>query len=180
MDETCGHEHPSQPGVHCDKAQHPFGAHMHRGTGTVWAGVAAPVRTRGAKGGRVRQIVDAIESSGLAESTGPPRLPSQGPPPQAARSWQEQQRAWIAAARAALRKVCETNETFTNELVWARVDDIRERRAMVLVTRYGLRAGWMHEDHAVRVKGTWATRDGHEFPLNKLVPVYRSDLFRAE
>jgi hypothetical protein len=48
---------------------------------------------------------------------------------------------------------------------------------MVLVNRYGLRAGWMHEESAVRIKGEWKTADGESFPLNKLVPIYKSDIY---
>lgn len=176
-DEVCGHE---KDGLTCDKPQHPFGHHMNRATGKVWAGVTMPEKRtkKGPRGQRVNDVVRAIEESGLGRRTGPPDADRTGRPGEAVeRTWKAQQDAWLAQAKDALRLVCQTQETFTGEQVWALVDDIRERRAMVLVVRHGLKAGWMHEDHAIRVHGVWRTRDGAEFPLNKLVPVYRSDLF---
>lgn len=174
--ETCEHENPAVPGMLCDKPPHPFGAHMHREPLTVWPGLAMPQRgQRGPRGERAREVTRRIEQSGRASRTGAPQVGS-APPKEAEESWRETQEKWLVQATAALREVCEQMEEFTNEAVWARVDNIREKRAMVLVVRHGLRAGWMHEDHAVRIKGTWRTRDGVEFPLNKLVPVYRSDL----
>lgn len=180
MDEDlCGHENPANPAQTCDKPVHPFGAHMHRASMAVWPGLAMPEKrtSKTPKGARVIEVVDAIEASGNGRRTGPPGVP---PLAEMAKSWQQRQREWLEHAKASLRLVCETHETFTNEAVWALVDDVRERRAMVIVTRTGLRNGWMHEDHAIRVHGVWRTRDGHEFPLNKLVPVYRSDLYTTE
>ena len=177
-DEKCGSEDPAVPGLLCDKPPHPFGAHFNMSSMTTWAGVPMPQRKgKGPRGGRVTDLVRTIEASGNAERTGPPTL---GPPKAATLTWEQRRARWLEEAKEALRQVCLGNETFTNEQVWARVDDVSERRAMVLVTRHGLRNGWMHEDHAIRVHGTWRTRDGQEFPLNKLVPVYRSDLFGQE
>ncbi len=178
-DDVCGHENPANTALTCDKSPHPFGGHMHRESMAVWPGLAMPERRTkgGPKGERVKGVVRAIEESGNAIATGPPGPHRQQAMSQIERSWRQTQDEWLRLAREALREVCEHNETFTNELVWANVDDIKQRRAMVLVIRYGLKAGWMHEDHAVRVTGTWRTRDGAEFPLNKLVPVYRSDIY---
>lgn len=174
--EACNEPHPEIEGMLCDKPVHPYGAHMHRDSMTVWAGLAVPSSTRGAKGARVKEIVKAIDDSGRADRTGPPG----GPPVSSVKIWQRSREQWLKEATEALKAVCETHETFTNELVWLRVDDTEERRAMVLVTRSGLRSGWMVEDHAIRVKGTWQTRDGAEFPLNKLVPVYRSLIHNSQ
>lgn len=176
MAEICGEEHPEQPGLSCDKPTHPFGSHFHRDSAAVWDGVPLPQRTRrGAS--RVLEVVKAMDEHGSGRKTGPPSV-EDGPPPRAESFWRLEQERWLERAKQALKQVCEANETFTNEAVWLLVPDIRERRAMVIVTRHGLRSGWMHEDSAVRVKGDWRTADGVTFPLNKLVPVYRSDLLR--
>ena len=173
MSETCGHENPKNSAQTCDKPPHPYGAHMHRDSLSVWSGVPMPQRTRGAKGDRVKEIVKVVRESGRADRTGPPG----GPPASAANAWHREREQWLKEATEALRTVCETNETFTNKEVWARVDDTQERRAMVIVVRTGIRNGWMEEESAMRVRDTWSTRDGVEFPLNKLVPVYRSKIF---
>ena len=179
-EDACGHQHPENPQVTCSKPAHPFGAHYNLDTGQVWPGVQMPERRtgKGPKGQRVIDLIHIIEDSGRGLLTGPPTV---GKAPMAAMesTWRQTQDQWLRAAKDALHQVCLAHETFTNEAVWALVDDVRERRAMVLVVKHGIRSGWMHEDHAVRVHGEWITRDGHSFPLNKLVPVYRSDIFGA-
>jgi hypothetical protein len=177
--ETCESTHPENDAVRCTKSPHPFGSHYCYDTGQVWPGVPMPEKRthskREPKGKRVSDVITSIEDSGRGLRTGSPAL-HLAPAATMERTWRQTQEQWIREAKEALHQVCLANETFTTELVWALVDSPKERRAMVVVVRHGIRAGWMHEDHAKRIHGVWTTRDGHEFPLNKLVPVYRSDL----
>jgi len=166
MSETCGLPHPSDDSMTCDKPAHPFGAHMHRESATVWQGIAPPVR----KGGKSR-LADLVAGCKPETRTGPPRV---GPPPEAVKQWSTTQEQWLVLAKGALKHLCETQEEFTTGALWPLVDNPRERRAMVIVVRHGLRSGWMQEVGARRETEEWRTRDGVSFPMNKLVPVYRS------
>lgn len=178
MSETCGQPHPNQPDMVCDKGAHPFGAHMHAVSGTVWEGLPVPVVKRKGKRGDVSRVAQVIERIGeRGKRTGPP---ISGPPVQAVAAWERDQGAWLTEAKAALRQVAQSRSRFTTGDVWPLVDAPAEKRAMVQVVRHGLRAGWMIEDGAERVHGEYLTRDGVSFPLNKLVPVYASLLYRSE
>lgn len=177
MAEVCGEAHPERPDLACDKDTHPFGAHLHITSGTTWEGlpVPAPSRRKGKRGdaSRVAQVIERIGARGAR--TGPP---VSGPPPAAVAAWEADQGAWVAEARAALKAVAQTRSRFTTGDVWPLLEAPPEKRAMVVVVRYGLKAGWMVEDGAERVNGQYLTRDGVAFPLNKLVPIYRSLLYR--
>lgn len=177
-DEDCEATLPNRPDVVCQKGEHPWGAHINMDAGVSWPGNPMPERPKKARGdqSRLAGIQRAIDEYGHGNTkTGPPTV-QQGPPVQAVRSWSERREQWLTEAKAALLRVCESQETFTTGNVWALVDDTPERRAMVLVVRHGLRLGWMHEESAMRMHDDWRTRDGVSFPLNKLVPIYRSDL----
>lgn len=181
-DPTCGASHPEHPEITCAKAPHPYGAHLDR-TGRVWPGLGAP-STGGSKATRVlrlQQVAEAVRGAGGERRTGAPRTPGTQPPAQPWEvSWADRRPQWLAEAKQALLDVCRAQQTLTTGDVWSRVPDIPERRSMVLVVRHGIKLGWMHETGGVRITGEWTTKDGHSFPLNKIVPVYRSALHGNE
>lgn len=177
MSEPCGATHPEHGDLSCDKSPHPYGSHFHQASGTVWDGVPMPDRKRRGRRGdqsRVAQVVERIGDRG--KRTGPP---VSGPPPQAVTHWETSQGDWLEQARRALHQVATGRERFTTGHVWPLVVAPREKRAMVQVVRHGLRCGWMVEDGAQRESGEYTTLDGVSFPLNKLVPVYRSLIFKS-
>lgn len=170
----CGESHPDQPGVACVKETHPYGDHYEPDAG-IWEGPPRPVRI-GTKRGRTR-IQEISNRIGVVEieRTGAPV--SAGVPIVAALAWRERQPQWLAEATAALHQVAKTKQHFTTGDVWPLIDAPPEMRAMVLVVRHGIRLGWMYEDAAKREHGVWRTRDGVEFRLNKLVPIYKSQIY---
>jgi hypothetical protein len=168
MPERCGEPNPNDETILCEKGYHPWGPHFNMSRQVSWKGKDAPVRTKQGTA-RVAAIIGAIEPSGDNIMTGPPK--------QAEQRWEISQSVWLLSAEDALRHVCRTHEEFTTGTVWPLVNNPPERRAMVKVVRFGLQQKWMVEHAAKREHGVWTTRDGVSFPLNKLVPIYRSLIY---
>ncbi len=82
---------------------------------------------------------------------------------------------WVEYALGVLRKFLaeRTTDFTTPEDLWPLVVSPPERRKMTEVVNIAVKRGWMREVAAVRLRGTYRTQDGHEFKMNKLVPVYR-------
>jgi hypothetical protein len=153
----CGQPHPSEP-VTCDKSTPCWGSHAHDVTGLFWPGNVMPTpQTNRDLMLSIRQRTESDVRSGA--------------PSAAVERWDRTD--WVRDTTAALRALCEDHTTFTTGDLWSRIDDVPDRRAMVSVVRNGLRRGWMTEAGGERVD-RYRTRDGHEIPINKIVPVYQS------
>lgn len=72
-------------------------------------------------------------------------------------------------------------EPFTTpEDIWPLIRRPAEMRSMVVVVRRMVSRGLMAEVGAKRLSGTYHTREGDEFKMNKLVPIYQSLVAAAE
>lgn len=72
-------------------------------------------------------------------------------------------------------------EPFTTaEDFWPLVEKPEEMRHFRRVVQSHLKAGHMEEVGSKRLRDTYRTKDGHEFPMNKLVPIYQSRIHRPE
>lgn len=65
-------------------------------------------------------------------------------------------------------------EFTTAEDIWPLLDRPEEMRSMSVLVQAFLRAHYIEEVAAKRLRGTYRTKDGFEFAENKLVPIYRS------
>jgi hypothetical protein len=169
--EVCGAKQTSGQGT-CDRAPHQFGTHFDSSLHAHWAGVEAP-SIRSASTSRSRVAV-AAQALSRPPRTGPPTTV----PPAAAQRWISTDQEWLACAKQALHRVATLMPQFTTGDVWPLLDAPVEKRMMSLVVTHGVRLGWMHETGARREKGVYRTRDGVEFPLNKLVPVFTSLVYQ--
>lgn len=176
--EICGTPHPDDDRVVCDKSPHSHGAHMAWASKTVWEGLEKPTapRDKRKRVERVDQVVSQVTGAGGLVLTGSPTTIRREAQDRAYRSWKLDRDEWLAHAKQTLREVCEQHREFTLEVVWALLPDTPERRIMAVVTKYGVRQGWMHEIGGVRINHEWRTADGATFLLGKLTPVYASDL----
>lgn len=164
-DDTCGAANPSLDGVICAKAPHLYGHHVSR-DGAVWPGAPVPSKDRGK---RLEEIRSRIKEPKTVRA---PQTDS-GTWVAPLVAWDRE--AWLEQARGALLSVCQENDRFTNEQVWALTPDCPTRKYMRQVTVYGVRQGWMERTkEGVMVDEPWVTSDGVEFPMNKIVPVYAS------
>lgn len=169
MKEPCGEPHPEVPDAYCDKPTPCWGYHESVAADLTWDGTPLPeVTTMASRKGKVAVMVESAEPSKM---TGPPQV---GVPSAAVAAWEASNPEWIEQAKAVLKDVCRSHQTFTTRLLWTRLASPPERRAMVVVIRHGLKRGWMVEDGAQRETEPYVTADGQVFPLNKLVPIYRS------
>lgn len=184
MSAYCHAEHPDHPGARCrlDPGNH----ERHLSTKGSWPNTefvgmtAAEVATRKpATGGRkkrqeqtARSLGDliAIRAKAAAAAAGGPSTLTD----EMAEKWDAT--PWVdAAKRVTLRWLSEHPEPFTTaEHWWPLLNQPEEMRAMVRVVQAHLRAGRMVEVGTKRLTDTYRTRDGHEFAMNKKVPVYQS------
>lgn len=174
--ETCGEQHPDED-ITCDKSPHPYGAHMNWATKKVWPGLEKPPAPKGGRKKQaeaLRQTAERVREGGGLELTGSPTTVRREAQNRAYNSWQRDRDTWLKQATEALHEVCQTEESFTLEKVWAKIPDTPERRIMAVVTKKGVREGWMRETHGIRINHEWHTADGATFLLGKFTPVYES------
>lgn len=167
MGDKCGEVHPDTGWVCGLKSvTHKFHA-CHAGSwrNEDWAGPNAPA----AKPAQTKSLL------ALAGQITRP-APSTGPPSEAVAAWSRED--WVAQTKTALRAflVTRTEPFTTAEDFWPQVDapDEHSMRAMVQPVQYALKQCWMVEVEARRLRGIYTTRNGIQFSMNKLVPVYRS------
>jgi hypothetical protein len=148
VSETCAAPNPGDPTQTCDKIAHPFGAHMHQASGTVWPGVPVPAR-RTRKGSadlsRVKQVIDSIGERG--KQVGPPRVAS------TAEELRDEAIRRVAAntseefrdqARQVLHQVALEMAELTAEDVMDRLTvETHDNRAMGAIMLWGTREGWI-------------------------------------
>lgn len=103
-----------------------------------------------------------------------PERHSAGIPVDAETAWSRD--AWQARTRGAFRDFLrDRSEPFTTaEHFWPLIDAPREMRALSTVVRGAIRDNWIEEHGAVRLREVYHSRDGVQFAMNKLVPVYVS------
>lgn len=175
--ETCGHPHPDQDTLSCDKSPHPYGAHMHWASRTTWSGVNPPAKVGKGKKQRAEELAQiAAQVQQTNTPVGSPTSIRREAQDRAHTAWKRDRDQWLAQASEVLHQVCLTEPEFTLEKVWAKLPDTPERRIMAVVTKKAVRDGWMHEVRGVRINHEWRTADGASFLLGKFTPVYASDL----
>lgn len=102
------------------------------------------------------------------------RPPSHGPSPESVAAWDAD--GWVDRTFGTLTTFLrDRHEPFTTpEHFWPLIEAPREMRAMSRVVQRALRQNILQECGAKRLKDTYRTRDGVEFAMNKIVPVYQS------
>jgi hypothetical protein len=164
VSEPCGDENPEYPGVFCEKPTPCYFVHQNFGMDLDWPGEDPPTR-RLSRLAEMKEIADAIPRE---KATGPPDL----------REYQQRVRdpEWVEYASRVLHTYCrEHAEPFTTaEHLWPLLDAPEEMRWLVQPVRRALRQHWMHQVDSRRLGDIYRSRDGVEFQMNKLVPVYRS------
>jgi hypothetical protein len=177
----CGAKHPEIEGVTCT-IKRPQGTHSPHTDWEhpPWLDKEFEERRKllksnrkvkpGAKARLHTKVVNSRKENLEAEL----RRVSPGVPQEAEGKWQQD--PWVTYAGQTFQRFLEQRpESFTTaEDVWPLLERPEEMRAMVQVVRRLLRAGYMEEVGAKRLKGVYRTKDGHEFAENKLVPIYRS------
>lgn len=174
-DELCGEVHPDKPEVVCDKQVPCYVMHHSRVTNDVWDGEQDP-RTVVPKGkSRAKELADLASHVEPSKKAGPP-LPLRRPHQQSEYENPVQDPEWVNNAVKVFHDfLSDRAEDFTTpEDLWPLLDSPREMREMVQVVRRALRQKWIEEVAAKRLNGVYRTRDGVEFKMNKLVPIYRS------
>jgi hypothetical protein len=172
MDETlCSAPNPEHPEVLCDKPLPCHYMHESRAEEMAWPGKPpSPVPPASSRRARMKEIADSIPPS---KKTGPPDL----------REHQHQVRdpAWVEYASEVLHTYCrEHQQPFTTpEHLWPLLDAPEEKRQMHQPVRRALGQRWMSEVGSRRLRDIYRTRDGVEFQLNKLVPVYQSRIYQG-
>lgn len=184
---NCNAPHPSIEGVVCTQREgaqpHPF--HLDRKSGIDWPNEAfEPPRSVVHSRGKGKKKAEEI-AKGNPE---PPRVgappspeehldrqrPQTDVPADAVAEWSKD--AWVDRTYATLVAWVRQNgaSVFTTpEDIWPLIDAPREMRAMVLPVRRAIKNGIIIEVGAKRLRDTYRTRDGVEFAMNKLVPIYQ-------
>lgn len=182
MADRCGAVHPEDSTRVCILKGTGHGDHVD-GSGKPWTDhqrveqVKANTQTRRSKkrSATMRSITKRARDGKrriIAGDEGP------GLDPQIVGVWQQDE--WQTYAGPIVERFlteCPTEFT-TAEDVWPLLEKPEEMRAMSVLVQSLLRAGWIEEVAAKRLRGTYHTKDGHEFAENKLVPVYRSKICR--
>lgn len=187
----CNETNPEHPALVCIQ---PEGRHLDHldAAGGMWpntlvreAMARAPKKRRG--GGRDRSKASADARAQITEMAARARhearvnpladgrrAASTGIPAEAVVAWSKEE--WAKHAAEVFHSFLHTRtEPFTTpEHVWPLLDAPGEMRAMSLVVQALLRAGLIEEVGSKRLRDTYRTRDGVEFAMNKLVPIYRS------
>lgn len=168
MPDLCHEPHPDHPEVTCIKEAPCTGYHIAE-DGQPWG--YTPVESKARKQTRIQGIVERAKKP---VRTGPPT----SVPQEVEEAWQRDQGQWLKQAQQTFREflVQRRSDFTTPEHFWPLVDSPPQRRAFSLVVQQALRENWIVEVGAVRLRGTYETRDGQQFAMNKLVPVYRSQL----
>lgn len=186
----CGSIHPSKPEVACTikldtDSNHPD--HYDRKANVDWPNLdwvpdrkVVHVNKRAA----IQVAADAAKATGQPDRVGRPPTPAehlaeQRPvqadvPAEAVQAWSRDD--WVEGAYTVLVGWIRSHpgQQFTTpEDIWPLLTAPREMRAMVLPVRRAIKHGLMAEVGAKRLRETYRTRDGVEFPMNKLVPIYR-------
>jgi hypothetical protein len=145
--------------------------HLSRTHDIDWDGPPAVTRRS-----RRKQALDIAGAVAPATRTGAPTLPVVRTPALSEYQGQVLFPEWVEHASKVLHGFLRTrHEAFTTpEDLWPLLDAPEEMREMVQVVRRALRGKWMTEVAAKRLTGVYRTRDGVEFKMNKLVPVYES------
>jgi hypothetical protein len=87
---------------------------------------------------------------------------------------------WVLATSRAFHDFCLNRaEPFTTaEHFWPTIEAPAEMRALSQVIQAALRKGWIGEVGSRRLNDTYRSKDGIEFKMNKIVPVYQSKVCR--
>ena len=187
----CGSAHPETPQDTCIQPDGIHADHVSK-TGKVWpnehaAALRATLPVR--RGGTGRAASKAGSASvarvnKIAARTRPPQQaapvphaePSHGPSEAAVAAWDAE--GWVAKTAPVIHRFLHTRaEPFTTpEHLWPLLDAPAEMRAMSRVVQALLREGLIEEVGAKRLRDTYTTRDGVQFAMNKIVPIYRSTM----
>jgi hypothetical protein len=174
--EKCRAPHPKDAARLCDNHAVTHAEHWDRAhPGEWWPNEEAHQRLammRTQKSGR-----KSGRSKGLAQVAAAIIVSKRGDLPSEAREkWLKE--PWVAyAGEEFIAFLKGREEPFTTaEDVWPRLETPEEMRALSLVTRRMLADRLMVEVGAVRLKGTYFTKDGTSFKENKLVPIYQSTI----
>jgi len=91
-------------------------------------------------------------------------------------SWAANKADWLASAARTLHGYCQghAGPFTTPEDIWPLLDNPGEMRAFSVTVQRALKRRWMTEVGAVRLPGTYSTRDGVTFKQNKFCPIYQS------
>lgn len=178
--EICEESHPEHPEVLCDKPVPCYHLHASRKypEHSPWDNDAVPPSRVSSGGARARMGEMATRAKG-ARKTGA------ADPAEVLKSRRVDRSEWGQEPPSAqwVEDTLRTFEEFlrgrgesftTAEDFWPLIDTPGDMREMVHVVRRALRLEWIQEVGAKRLSGTYRTRNGHEFQMNKLVPIYES------
>lgn len=175
MAERCGVHHPDDLTVLCrakgDHADHLNGAHIW--PNTEWLeSRPRQVVSHDHRSLQVR-VREAARNAQVQRPIGAPRIHT-GVPIEAMIRWTNS--GWVDYATAEFRRFLEGRvEQFTTpEHFWPQIEAPPQMRALSVVVQGALRREWIEEVGAIRLREVYHTADGFQFPMNKLVPVYRS------
>jgi hypothetical protein len=181
MPEVCGEVHPERPEVSCDKQMPCAVAHMSREHDEAWPNPLTMAELRQRTKSDRKRLVEMADRVRPATTVGPPSLEVLSPDVRS--QWENQIKhpEWVEyASKVFYDFLRERTEPFTTpEDVWPLLDAPEEMREMVQVVRRALRDGWIKEVAAKRLNDVYRTKDGIEFKMNKLVPIYQSQYIKV-
>lgn len=104
-----------------------------------------------------------------------------GLPPEAEENWRVSDGSWLRSTHGVLHELLLESPEFRTDALWRRIySPAGDKRMMSLVVKGALKDGWIEDTgRGVRPTEPYTTLDGQAFALNKLVPIYRSLLYRA-
>ena len=173
-DSTCGEPHPDRPGFLCEMpaGMHEWHTSVDRSTmppsAVDWPNPdyvpAQKTRTKAQRMEQAKYLRERV------------RQHAGGPPPDAMEAWAEKKADWIEAAKRTLRVYCQQHSMpfTTPEDIWPLLESPGEMRAFTVVVQHAIRRRWIREVDSRRLRGVYTTRDGKQFEMNKIVPVYQS------
>ncbi len=128
---------------------------------------------------KIKEIAAAVERERRVNPLADGRRPATtGVPAASAVEWSKE--AWAHETTGTLQVfLVARQEPFTTpEHLWPLIDSPNgDMRAMSVVVQAALRGQWIEEVGSKRLRDVYRTRDGVEFAMNKLVPIYRSKIF---
>jgi hypothetical protein len=167
VSDLCLVPHPEHDTVLCDKSIPCWQFHSNIEADLSWPGIPLPVKSTP----NSRRLI--ADSAKITKRTGPAVA---GEEPLS--DYRAENGDWVSQAKQALHETAREHPRFTTGDVWPKLYAPPEKRLMVVAVRFGLAQNWMEEEGAVRENGFYETRDGVRFPLNKLVPIYKSLIYR--